>query len=91
MHREQLADAGDGVAHHVAADVIGVVVRGERADESHAVGREDVEQSPDVVRGIDGDRLAGLAVADEVHEVDHLARDRVVAWRSRGPESSWRK
>jgi hypothetical protein len=78
------------VAHHVAAHVVGVVVGGERAGEAHAVGGEHVEEALDVVGRVDGHRLAGLAVADEVHEVHHLAGDRVARAKSR-PASSWRK
>ena len=37
-----------------------------------------LDQLADGVRGVDDERLARLAVADEVHEVDHLAGDRVV-------------
>ena len=40
---------------------------------------EHVEQALDVVGGVDHDRLAGLAIADEVDEVDHLAGDRIRA------------
>ena len=58
--------------------MIGVVVRGERADEPHAVGLQRVESPWRVVRGIDDDGFARLAVADEVHEVDHLLSDEVV-------------
>ena len=38
---------------------------------------EDVENSGDVVRRVDGDGLARVAVADEVAEVDHLGREEV--------------
>ena len=76
--REQLGDALDRPAAEVTADVIGVVVRDEHAGEAHAVGAEDVDELARAVRGVDRDRLAGLAVADEVDEVDHLLRDRIV-------------
>ncbi len=46
--------------------------------EAHPVVVEDLDQLVDAVRGVDRDGLALLAVADEVHEVHHLARDRVV-------------
>ena len=75
LQGEQLADAGDRVAPHRPADVVGVVVGGEGAGQAHAVGVEDGEQALDVVGGVDGDGLAGLPVADQVHEVDHLAGD----------------
>ena len=47
-------------------------------------------RSCDVVGRVDDHRLTGLAVADQVDEVDHLAGDRVACAKSR-PESSWRK
>src|SRR5690606_41301563 len=72
VEREQLAHAADPVAHHVAADVVGVVVRGERRADPHAVGGGDVEDAADVVGRVDDDRLAGGPVADQVDEVDHL-------------------
>ena len=75
---EQLADAHDVEAHHGAAHVVGVVVGGEGAGEVHAVGGEHVEDALGVVGGVDHDRLARLAVADQVDEVDHLAGHRVV-------------
>ena len=59
--------------------MVGVVVRHERAGEAQAVGREQVDELADAVRRVDHDRLARLAVADEVDEVHHLARQRVVA------------
>ena len=58
----------------VAADVVGVVVGGEDADAAHLVGGEDVEQLAHRVGGVDDECLAGLPVADQVDEVDHLAR-----------------
>ena len=76
--REQLGDAGDRPTAEVTTDVVGVVVRDEHTREMHAVGGEDVDELGRAVRGIDRDRVAGLAVADEVDEVDHLARDLVV-------------
>ena len=72
-HVEELADAGDPHAHHVPADVVGVVVGGERAGEGHVVFGEDLDDADRVVGGIDGDCLAGHTVTDQVYEVDHLA------------------
>ena len=66
-------------AAEVAADMVGVVVGDEHVGEAHPVGAEDLDELADAVRGVDRDRLARLAVADEVHEVDHLLRDLVVA------------
>ena len=71
--------------------MVGVVVRDERAGERHVVGGEHVEQLADRVGGVDDDGLAGLAVADEVHEVDHLAGDRIACAAKSRPDSSWRK
>ena len=87
---KQLAHARDRVAHHVAADVIRVIVGGECAGESHVVCGEHVEEPADVVRRIDDHGFARLAVADEVDEVDHLPSDRIVVAKSR-PARSWRK
>ncbi len=75
---EQLVDAGDAVARHVATDVVRVVVGGERARQLHVVLVEHVEDAADVVGRVDDHGLALLAVADEVDEVDHLPSDGVV-------------
>ncbi len=74
---EQLIDPGDGVARHLPADVVGVVVGGEGASQGHAVLVEDPEQVLDAVGGVNDDGLTGLPVADQVHEVDHLAGHRI--------------
>ncbi len=83
MHRnvdtfEQLGDAVDGVAHHVSAHMVGVIVGSEHAGEGHSVSFENVEQAIRVVCGIDHNRLTGLGVTNDVTEVDHLLRDRIV-------------
>ena len=70
---EEPRNAGDLVAEQVAADVIGVVVGGEHSREAHAVGLEDGDDLLRCVRRVDGHRVAGLAIADQVDEVDHLA------------------
>ena len=75
--REQLVHPRDGEAAHRPAHVVGVVVRGQRAGAAHAVLGQHVEDSRDVVGGVDDHRLARLAVADQVDEVDHLAGHRV--------------
>ena len=78
MDGEQLPHAGDLVPRHVTADVVGVVVGGEGADQAHAVG---VQQLEDVlhaaVGGVDDNGVTRLAVADEVDAVDHLAGERI--------------
>jgi len=74
---EESGDAGDVVAEEVAADVIGVVVGGEDAGESHAVGLEHLD---DLARGIgrvDRDGFTAHPVADQVDEVHHLAGERI--------------
>ena len=78
VEREQLGDALDRPAAEVTAHVIGVVVRDEHVGEAQAVGGDDVDELAHAVRGIDRDRFAGLAVADDVHEVHHLLGDLVV-------------
>ena len=78
LEPEQRGDAFDLPAHERAADVIRVVVGDERADDPHAVRARDLDQLAHAVRRVDDERLAGLAVADEVDEVDHLAGDLVV-------------
>ena len=81
---EQAGDALDRVAHHRAADVVGVVVRGEHAADDHAVGLDGVDEVVDGVRRVDEQALAGRPVADGVDEVDHLRRPRDRRRRSRG-------
>ena len=56
----------------------------------HPVLCENVQESPDVVCGVDDHRLFRLAVADQVAEVDHLAGERS-AWAKSRPDRSWRK
>ena len=77
-HLEQAGDALDAPPHHVAADVVGVVVGGQDPDALHAVGRQHAEQLVDAVGGVDDHRLAGLPVSDQVDEVDHLPGHLVV-------------
>jgi hypothetical protein len=75
---EQGRDALDGVAHHRAADVIGVIVRGEGAGDGQPVGGDQIDQFADGVRGIDEQALAGRSISDRVDEVDHLCCHGVV-------------
>ena len=75
---EQVGDAGDREAHHAAADVIGVVVRGEHTGDGHPVGADAGRPARRVVGRIDEHALAGGPVADRVDEVDHLLRDLIV-------------
>ena len=70
---EQGADPLERPPAHLPAEVIRVEVGPQDAGQPHAVGRQDVEQVLHRVGGVDRHRLAGLAVADEVDEVDHLA------------------
>ncbi len=74
---EHRGDTLDAVVHHRSTDVIGVVVRGQRADEPHAVGLDDVEEVGHAVRRIHHDTFPAGAVSDEVDEVHHLAGERV--------------
>ena len=74
---EQLGNTTDLVAHHRASDVVGVVVRGEHADEPHPVRLQDVQHTRHVVRWVDDDRFACLPIADQIAEVDHLLCDQI--------------
>ncbi len=58
--------------------MVGVVVGDEHAAQVHVVGGEDVDEFRRPVGRVDRDRVTGLAVADEVHEVHHLPGDLVV-------------
>lgn len=74
---EQTGDAIDLVTHHVPADVVGVIVGSEHADEAHLVCLQDVEQVTNVVGRVDDDGFTGLPIPDEVTEVDHLSSDQI--------------
>jgi hypothetical protein len=76
---EQLSHALDPVAHHRTADVVGVIVRGQRSHDGHVVGAHQLDELADRVGGIDQEALAGGPVADGVDEVDHLGGHLVVA------------
>ncbi len=78
IESEQRGDAFDLPPHEGAADVIRVVVGDERADDAQVVGTRDRHELAHAVRRVDDQRLARLAVADEVDEVHHLLRDLVV-------------
>ena len=60
------------MAEERPADVVGVIMRREGADDAHVVGFGDSDEVADVPRGVDDQAFAGVAVADEVHEVLHL-------------------
>lgn len=75
---EQLSHAVDVQTHHRAADMIGVIVRGEGSGERHPVGFEEVDQRVGVVRRIDDDGLTRLPISDQIRKVDHLLGHRVV-------------
>ena len=74
---EQGGDSFDGVAHHRAADVVGVVMGGKHADHTHVVGGNRIDQVAGGVRRVDEQALARCPVTDDVGEVDHLLGDRV--------------
>jgi hypothetical protein len=75
---DQVADALDGVAHHRAADVVGVVVGDEGGGDAHPVGCRGIDQLGGPVGRVDDHGLPGFTVPDEVDEVDHLLGQRVV-------------
>jgi len=74
---EQAGYAFDSEAHHRAAHMVGVIVGGEHTGAAHPIGLDRVEQFVDCVGRIDDDALARSAIADDVHEVDHLLGDRI--------------
>ena len=76
---EQIRQTFDRVTHHGAANVVRVGVRDEHPRKPHSVPGEQVEKTGDVIRRVDHDGLARVAVADQVAEVHHLASERVLA------------
>ena len=58
--------------------MIGVIVSGEHTHESHAVAFYDVNESIDVVGGIDQDAFTSCPIADCIGEVHHLMRQIVI-------------
>jgi 2-dehydropantoate 2-reductase len=81
-YRHLLKQAGhtlDAMAHHVATNVIGVIVGCQHPGEPHVVSGEHLEYPGGVVRRIHHHRLTGLTVADEVDEVHHLTGNGIVA------------
>lgn len=74
---EEPSDTFDAVAHHRTAHVVGVVVSGQDAGETHSVGGGDVHQFVDTVGRIDDDAFTRGTVADQVHEIDHLVSQRI--------------
>lgn len=69
---EQCRDAVDGEAHHGTPDMVGVVVSGKDAGDSHVVSSNQVDELTGGVRRVDENAVAGYAVADRVDEVHHL-------------------
>ena len=76
---EQLLHTLDGITHHLSTHMVGVIVGGDGTDEFHAVIGEHLEDAGDVVGGVDHNGLTGLAVTNEVDEVDHLLSQRISA------------
>jgi cytochrome P450 len=74
---EQFVHAFDGVTHHLSTNVIGVIVGCEHTGDFHVVGGEHIDNALHVVGRVDSHGLAGLAIADEVDEVHHLAGERI--------------
>ena len=75
---QERGDADDRVAEEVASDMIGMMVRGEHARETHAIRIEDGENRSGVVSRVDRHRLTGFAVADEIDEIHHLLGDGIL-------------
>ena len=57
--------------------MVRMVVGDQGADHVHPVGGGDGEEIGHPVGGVDDHGLAGITVADEVGEVDHLRGERV--------------
>ena len=74
----QPGDAVDLQPPQVAADVVGMIVGGERPDERVAFARDLRDQSVDVPRGVHQHGGARRVVGDEVHEIDHLGGGGIV-------------
>ena len=75
---EQGRDPLDGVTHHLAADVIRVIVRRQHADRPHLVGIERRQQISGRVGRVHEQGLTRLPVPDGIREVHHRTRHRVV-------------
>lgn len=74
---EQICQTWQGEAHHLAADMVGMVVCDQDAGDPHPVGFGSIDEIGCRVGGIDDKAVACLAVADQVREVTHLRRDRI--------------
>ncbi len=74
---EQILQAGQGEAEHVATDVIGMVVRDQHTGEPHTIVGKGGEDVVDRVRRVDHDRVPSFLIADQIGEVDHLSRYRI--------------
>ncbi len=74
-HPYEFRGALDGVPHHPSAHVVWVVVRRENAHHTHPLGRNPVNDSSDVIGGIDEDTFARCCIADCIDMVGHLGGD----------------
>jgi len=75
---EKTGDPFDAVAHHRSTHVIGVVVGGQHAGDSHSVLFGDGAEVVDAVGRIDDQTFSGRSIADQVDEVRHLVRQAVI-------------
>lgn len=75
---EETSHTFDAIPHHRSTHVIGVIMRGQDAGETHAVSGRDVDQFVDSVGRIDDDAFTRGAVTDQVHEIDHLVSQRII-------------
>jgi hypothetical protein len=72
-----MSQSFDLVAEQIAANVIGMVMRRERAHDLHAILACGVNQPTYIPRGVDDHTFIRRSIADEVAEVEHLLSDRV--------------
>jgi len=76
---EEGSNALDGVTHHLAPDMVWVVVGGEHADRRHLVSVEYRQQVGDGIGRVHQQCLSGLAISNGIGKVDHGPSDRVIA------------
>jgi hypothetical protein len=77
LELEKTGEALDDVAEEVTADVIGMIMSDESADEPHLVSVGDLHEPLDVPSRVDDYCLARRAVANQIAKIHHLSRDGV--------------
>lgn len=75
---QECRDPFDPQPHHRAADMVRVVMGCKHPDRTHPVPLDGLDYRHDVIGRVHQQAFAGLTIADNVHEVDHLAGELVV-------------